>query len=128
MKAILILIAGALASCASFTRGDAIKLGTSLATASLGLAMRAANGEAINLKREAAKIGLELAGEAVARVEYNVLTPPTTSTAVVSASADVARAIIAKEATTPTIATKAAAIADQATSHALNNLNPTPAP
>ena len=122
MKTLLILLAGALASCVNFTRGDAVQLGASLATASLKLAARAASGETLNLKREVAVIGLELAGAAAAKIEYNVMTPATSSTAVVSSSANVARAIIAKEAPTPALEAAATAIASQATGHALKNL------
>ena len=115
MKTLLILLAGALASCVNFTRGDAVQLGASLATASLKLAARAASGETLNLKREVAVIGLELAGAAVAKIEYNVMTPATSSTAVVSSSANVARAIIAKEAPTPALEAAATAIATHPT-------------
>ena len=120
MKSILVLImlfVACLTGCAqSFTRTNAATLGAQLARSSLEVAARYIAGERMDLRHEAALIGLQTSSNAIALVTYNLQAPAdVTPQAVVSAAGDVAAQRIAAAAVPDVaIAAKAREIAASA--------------
>jgi len=105
-------------SCTVFTKADAVRIGGGLALASLNLASRVIDGEKLNLKVEAAKLGLDVASQATASVKANL------SAAVVVTAAEQAakEAIQSSQVENPKVSALAASISSQAADAALTNV------
>lgn len=118
--AVLALFFGAfhLNSCAAFTKADAVRIGSGLAFASLNLASRVIDGEKLDLKIEAARLGLDVASQATAAINANL-----SAAVVVTASERAAKEVIQSSTTeSPKVSALAESIASQAAGAALTNV------